>query len=276
MGNGMVKLPTGTVTFVFTDIEGSTRLLHTLGDRYRDALGQHRTILRHAFTSHGGVEVDTQGDAFFMAFPTPQGALQAAVTAQRALADHPWPQGAELRVRMGIHTGTPEVTHEGYVGADVHLGARICAAAWGGQILISPTTGSHLSSYPEELTLRSLGPHVLKDIDLPVELFQVLAPGLQTDFPPPRTTGSHPTNLPARPQPLIGRDQELSTLTELLTTEEVFLVTLTGPGGTGKTRLALATGQALLDSFADGVFFVDLSATADPDSSSPPSPRPCP
>src|SRR5918999_5600235 len=121
----MTELPTGTVTFVFTDIEGSTRLLHTLGNRYRDALEDHRALLRHAFTSHGGSEVDTQGDAFFFAFPTPQAALQAAVGAQKDLADHPWPHGAELRVRIGIHTGTPEVTSEGYVGAEVHLGARI-------------------------------------------------------------------------------------------------------------------------------------------------------
>jgi len=217
----VTDLPTGTVTLLFTDIEGSTRLLHTLGPRYRDALEHHRALLRDAFVSQG-TEVDTQGDAFFYAFPTPRKALQAAVKAQKALQDHPWPQGAELRVRMGIHTGTPEVTDEGYVGADVHLAARICAAAWGGQILTSPTTASHLSSAPD-LTLRPLGPHVLKDIENPVELFQVIAPGLRADFPPPRTTGSHPTNLPARPKPLIGRDQELSTLTELLTTPEVSL-----------------------------------------------------
>jgi len=126
----MTELPTGTVTFVFTDIEGSTRLLGTLGDRYRQALEQHRTILRDAFTSHGGVEVDTQGDAFFVAFSTPREALQAAIRGQHALAEHPRPQGGELPARMGIHTGTPEVTEEGYVGSDVHLGARICAAAF--------------------------------------------------------------------------------------------------------------------------------------------------
>jgi class 3 adenylate cyclase len=124
----MVKLPTGTVTLLFTDIEGSTRLLHTLGPRYRDALEDHRAILRAAFSDHRGTEVDTQGDAFFIALPTPKDAVQAAIQAQRALTEHPWPQG-DLRVRIGIHTGTPEVTPQGYVGQDVHLGARICAAA---------------------------------------------------------------------------------------------------------------------------------------------------
>jgi class 3 adenylate cyclase len=192
----MTELPHGTVTFVFTDIEGSTRLLHTLGDRYRDALVQHRTILRDAFTSHGGVEVDTQGDAFFVAFPTPQGALRAAIEAQSALAHHPWPGQIEVRVRMGIHTGTPEVSEQGYVGSDVHLGARICAVAWGGQILVSSATANLISSGADDISLRPLGAHTLKDIDEQVELFQVLAPGLRADFPPPRSTGSHPTNLP--------------------------------------------------------------------------------
>ena len=260
----MRQLPKGTVTFVFTDIEGSTRLLHTLGDRYRQALEQHRAILRAAFTSHGGVEVDTQGDSFFVAFSTPRGALLAAIRGQRALAEHPWPQGGELRVRMGIHTGTPEVTEEGYVGSDVHLGARICAAAWGGQILLSPTTAAHVSTSSDDISLRSLGAHALKDIDERIELFLIIGPGLRADFPPLRTTGSHPTNLPPRLQPLIGRDTELAALTELLARDDVSLVTLVGPGGTGKTRLALASGAELVSSFADGVFFVDLSALADP------------
>ena len=259
----MRQLPTGTVTFVFTDIEGSTRLLHTLGDRYRHALEQHRALLRAAFTSYGGVEVDTQGDAFFVAFPTPQGALQAAVRGQRALAGNPRTQGGEVRVRMGIHTGTPEVTDQGYVGKDVHLGARICAAAWGGQILVSPTTAAHLSSALGGVSLRALGTHALNDIDERIELSQVVAPGLRQDFPPPRTTGSHPTNLSARLPPLIGRDTELAALLELLARDDVSLVTLIGPGGTGKTRLALATGAELLPSLPDGVFFTDLSALTD-------------
>jgi predicted ATPase/class 3 adenylate cyclase len=260
----MPELLRGTVTFLFTDIEGSTRLLHELGDRYGEALKDQRAILREAFTAAGGVEVDTQGDAFFVAFPTPQGAVQAAVRAQRALARHPWRQGGELRVRMGIHTGTPEVTDEGYVGKDVHLGARICAAAWGGQILVSSATANLVSPRLDDVALRPLGSHPLKDIQERIELSQVLAPGLSADFPPPRTPGSHPTNLPSRLPPLIGRDQNLADLTELLETDDVSLVTLTGPGGTGKTRLALATGAQLLSFFDDGVFFVDLSALTDP------------
>jgi class 3 adenylate cyclase len=195
----MARLPTGTVTLLFTDIEGSTRLLHTLGDRYRDALKQHRTLLRDAFTSHGGVEVDTQGDSFFIAFPTPQDALQAAITAQRALAHHPWSQGTELRVRMGIHTGTPEVTDEGYVGSDVHLGARICAAAWGGQILVSPTAAAHLSSRSGDVTLRPLGPHALKDIDEPVGTLPGARPGTERRLPSAAHGGIPPHQPPRAP-----------------------------------------------------------------------------
>ena len=145
------------------------------------------------------------------------------------------------------------------------MGARICTAAWGGQILVSPTTAAHVFTSSDDISVRLLGAHALKDIDERVELFQVIGPGLRADFPPPRTTGSHPTNLPARLQPLIGRDTELAALTELLITDDVSLVTLTGPGGTGKTRLALAMGAELLSSFADGVFFTDLSALTDAD-----------
>jgi predicted ATPase len=164
---------------------------------------------------------------------------------------------------MGLHTGTPEVTEEGYVGGDVHLGARICAAAWGGQILVSPTTAAHVFTSSDDISLRSLGAHALKDIEERVELSQVVAPGLKQDFPPPRTTGSHPTNLPPRLPRLIGRDTDIATVTEFLGRDDVSLVTLVGPGGTGKTRLALTVGQEVLPSFADGVFFVDLSALTD-------------
>ena len=258
----MAELPRGTVTFAFTDIEGSTRLLNSLGPAYQDALDTHRRLLREAF-SHGGVEVDTQGDAFFYAFARAHDALAAAIAAQRALASQPWPEDAELRVRIGIHTGEPTVTQEGYVGSDVHTGARICAAAWGAQILLSDASARLLADI-KEASLHDLGEHSLKDIETPVRLHQVVAPGLRGDFPPPRTVSSHPTNLPPTLTPLVGRADDLAALLSLLASPEVRVVTLTGPGGVGKTRLALATGAELLSSFVDGVFFVDLSALSDP------------
>ena len=171
----MAELPQGTVTLLFTDIEGSTRLLNSLGPDYEQVLASHRTLLREAFQSHGGIEVDTQGDAFFYAFARARDAVPGAVAGQRALSSHDFGDGAhggEVRVRMGIHTGTPEVTQEGYVGEDVHLGARICAAAWGGQILLSPTTAAHISSGSGDATLRRLGAHALKDIEERVEVGQ--------------------------------------------------------------------------------------------------------
>ena len=257
------ELPAGTVTFLFTDIEGSTRLLSSLGSRYEAALADHRKLLRDAFSTHRGVEVDTQGDAFFYAFGRAHDALVGALAAQRALASHPWPDDVELRVRMGIHTGEPTVTAEGYVGGDVHLGARICAAAWGEQILVSDAT-ARLVADTQDASLRDLGEHSLKDIDTPVRLHQVVAPSLRADFPPPRTASSYPTNLPPTLDPLIGRAEDISELTSLLSLTEVRVVTLTGPGGVGKTRLSLATGAELLSSFDDGVFFVELSPLTDP------------
>jgi predicted ATPase/class 3 adenylate cyclase/Tfp pilus assembly protein PilF len=259
----MAELPQGTVTFLFTDIEGSTRLLHSLGQSYGDALAQHRKLLREAFSSSGGIEVDTQGDAFFVVFATPQAALAAAVGAQQELSKHPWPKGSDLRVRMGIHTGTPERSEEGYVGPDVHLGSRICSVAWGGQIVVSSATAAVISGL-KEITLRPLGDHSLKDIDERISLHEVIAPGLREDFPALRSVGAHPTNLPPRLPELIGRDQDIAALTELVSSPEISVVTLVGPGGTGKTRLSLAVAAEMLASFPDGVFFVDLSALGDP------------
>jgi predicted ATPase/class 3 adenylate cyclase len=257
------ELPRGTVTLVFTDIEGSTRLLASLGSRYEMVLGDHRRVLRDAFSSHGGVEVDTQGDALFYAFAKAHDAVTAAVEGQRALASHDFGQGVELRVRMGIHTGEPTVGLEGYVGQDVHLGARICAASWGAQIVASSATAALVSWALKDVTLRPLGDHALKDIDERVELHQVEAPGLRADFPVLRTVGTHPTNLPPRLSPLIGRDQDLAALKELLGSPETSVISLVGPGGTGKTSLAAALGAKMLPLFPDGVFFVELSALTD-------------
>jgi predicted ATPase/class 3 adenylate cyclase len=242
-------LPTGTVTFLFTDVEGSTRLLHELGtEAYAEALAEHRRIVREAVTAHGGVEVDTQGDSFFVAFSTAPGALAAAADAQKALATGP------IRVRIGIHTGTPLLSDDDYVGADVHRAARIAAAGHGGQVLVSATTAALAGTS----RLGDLGSHRLKDLSALEHIFQ-LGEG---DFPPLKSL--HQTNLPVPATSFLGRDRELAELTDLLTREEVRLVTLTGPGGTGKTRLSLATAAASAESYPDGVWFVALDAVRDP------------
>jgi predicted ATPase/class 3 adenylate cyclase len=240
------ELPTGTVTFLFTDIEGSTRLLEELGERYVEALAEHRRVVREACARHGGVEVDTQGDAFFVAFREPREAVRAAGEAQAELGSGP------VRVRMGVHTGEPIVWAEGYAGVDVHRGARICAAAHGGQVVVSERTAALLDG----AQLRPLGAHRLKDLSAPQPLFQ-LGEG---EFPPLRTL--HATNLPAQPGALIGRERELAETTNLLG-ERARLLTLTGAGGSGKTRLALQIAADVAEDFPDGVFWVPLAAVSE-------------
>jgi predicted ATPase/class 3 adenylate cyclase len=242
----MRALPSGTVTFLFTDIEGSTRLLHELGDAYAEALAEHRRVLRDAFEGRGGVEVDTQGDAFFVAFSRATDALGAADEAQRALADGP------IRVRMGLHTGEPLLTEEGYVGIDVHRAARIAATGHGGQTLVSQSTRDLVG--PEEL--RDLGRHRLKDLTAPERIYQFG----DESFPPLKTLDR--TNLPVTATPLVGRQGELVELVELLRAESR-VVTITGAGGSGKTRLALQAAAELADEFGDGVFFVPLAPVQD-------------
>jgi predicted ATPase/class 3 adenylate cyclase len=243
----MPELPGGTVTLLFTDIEGSTSLLQEIGERYADVLGDHRRALRSAFSRHGGVEVDTQGDAFFVVFPRAANAVAAAGEAQAALGDGP------VRVRMGIHTGEPVVTDEGYVGIDVHRAARIMGAAHGGQVLLSETTRPLLDP---EMRMRDLGEHRLKDLTAPQRLFQ-LGEDL---FPPPKTL--HRTNLPIQSSALVGRDRELEEAGALLRSHR--LLTLTGPGGSGKTRLALQLAADAVDGHPDGVFWAPLQALRDP------------
>jgi predicted ATPase/class 3 adenylate cyclase len=254
------------VTLLLTDIEGSTRLLHRLGDRYGEMLGAHRDLMRASFTRFGGAEVDTQGDAFFIAFPDAVGAMRATVACQRALAAYPWPESAAVRVRMGVHTGHPSRTDEGYVGMELHTTARICSAGHGGQILLSDHTaalaGGALTA--DGLTLRDLGEHRLKDIASPQRLYQVVIPELLSDFPPLRTQATRPNNLPTPPTPFIGRAQEVAALRDLLLRAGVRVVTLTGTGGTGKSRLALRTANELLHRFADGVFYVPLGTLRSP------------
>jgi len=244
----MRQLPTGTVTFLFTDIEGSTRLLHELGDDYAEALGEHRRVLRKAFERHGGVEVDTQGDAFFVAFARAKEALEAAAEAQQAL------EPGLVRVRMGLHTGEPVVTEEGYVGIDVHRAARIASAGHGGQVLVSQTTRD-LAGGDD---LRDLGEHRLKDLTAAERIYQ-LGVG---DFPPLKTL--YQTNLPIPATPFLGRDEELAALGAFLADDAVRLLTLTGAGGSGKTRLALQAAAAAADRYPDGVWWVPLAAVNDP------------
>jgi class 3 adenylate cyclase len=250
----MASLPQGTVSLLFTDIEGSTRLVQELGDEYTALLDAHHRRVRKGFTAHDGIEVDVQGDGFLVAFERADEAVAAAIEIQRALADL-----ERIRVRSGIHTGQPRAGGAGYVGLDVHRASRICGAAHGGQILISQTTRDLV-----EAEVRDLGEHRLKDLGHPQRIYQVLAPGLETDFPPPRTLENRLTNLPAQPTPLIGREEELSATTELMGRPDVRLVTLTGTGGSGKTRLALQTAAELVDDFPGGVFFVALEAVGDP------------
>ncbi|HZC29378.1 MAG TPA: adenylate/guanylate cyclase domain-containing protein, partial [Gaiellaceae bacterium] len=237
----MRELPSGTVTFVFTDIEGSTRLLHELGGAYAGVLAEHRRVLREAFVRHGGVEVDTQGDAFFVAFARASEALAAAGDAQAALT-------GPVRVRIGVHTGEPLLTDEGYVGIDVHRAARIAAAGHGGQVLVSQSTRELVAADG----LRDLGEHRLKDLTAPERIWQ-LGDG---DFPPLKSLNA--TNLPVASSALVGRERELEEVTALLS-DAARLVTLTGPGGTGKTRLALQAAAELVDAFDGGVFFVPLA-----------------
>ncbi len=241
-------LPSGTVTFLFTDIEGSTRLLGELGpEAYALALADHRAIVRMTFAANGGVEVDTQGDAFFVAFPTAPGALAAAVATNSVLEPGP------IRLRMGLHTGAPLLVDEGYVGSDVHRAARIAAAGHGGQILVSGSTAA-LVGFDG---LRDLGDHRLKDLAAAERIYQV-GPD---DFPPLRTL--YRTNLPVPVTPFLGRERELAEIVGMLETGEIRVLTLTGPGGTGKTRLSMQAAAAVGDRYVDGVWWVPLAPLRD-------------
>jgi len=250
-------LPAGTVTFLFTDIEGSTALITRLGSAYEPLLEAHRGILRAAFDADGGVEIQTEGDAFFVVFASASAAAAACIAAQRVLVAYPWPSDSRIRVRMGLHTGEATPTPDGdYTSLEVHRAARIAAAGHGGQVLVSETTRALVSGMlPADVTIRDLGEHRLKDLR-PERLSQLVAAGLPADFPPIRSLDRRPNNLPTQLTSFVGRDDDLATTLLLLDASR--LLTLTGPGGIGKTRLALQLAAAAADRYPDGIWFVPL------------------
>jgi predicted ATPase/class 3 adenylate cyclase len=262
MGRRMPELPTGTVTFLFTDIEGSTRLLTDAGSEYEALLEAHRGVIRDAVRGNGGSIFGMEGDAVFAVFERAGAALAAAAEMQRALLVHPWPNGRQVRVRMGVHSGEVTLSDGDYVGLTIHEVARISAAGHGGQVLASGATrelaaDARLSS----IELRDVGEHRLKDVPHPMRLYQLAGEGLPDEFPPLRTEGSKRDNLPRQLTTFIGRE-ELDQGKRLLAGTR--LLTLTGPGGTGKTRLALEVAAELSEEFSDGVVFVPLDAIRDP------------
>ena len=260
----MADLPTGRVTFLFTDIEGSTRMLAALGDAFPAQLEAHNAILRDAIRAAGGLELTTHGDAFFAVFTEPARALAAAVDAQRRLDGSRWAHGWPVRVRMGLHTGEATVGGDNYVGLTVHRAARIADAAHGGQVLLSaPTADEVRDALPDGVGLRELGEHWLRDLDHPEPLAQLLIDGLASDFPPLRTASRGPTSLPAELSSFIGRDAERQAVARHL--DEARLLTLVGPGGSGKTRLALRVAGEYGVRLPDGAAFVPLEAVTDPE-----------
>jgi len=254
----------GTRTFLFSDIEGSTRLEQRLGTAaYTPLLERHRALLRAAFGAHGGEEEGTEGDSFFVVFGSARDALAAAIDGQRALAAEGWPAGAEVRVRMGLHAGEATRAGGSLVGLDINRAARIAAAANGGQIVVSDAVRSLAGAdLPEGVSLRSLGSHRLKDLNEPQPLHQVVGEGLAAEFPPIRSLDARPNNLPTQLTSFVGREAELADAGALLAANR--LVTMTGPGGTGKTRLSLQVAANAADDFPDGIFFVALETVREP------------
>ena len=259
-----VRAPAGTLTFLFSDIEGSTRLLEALGsESYTRVLERQAAIMREALAKHGGREEGTEGDSFFVVFDSALDAVGAAVDAQRALAAEPWPPGGEVTVRMGLHAGEASTSAAGLVGLDVNRAARIAAAAHGGQVVVSEAVRALVTpDLGDGISLRGLGNHRLKDLREPQPLCQVVADGLRMEFPPLRSLDARPNNLPTQLTSFVGRERELQEAGELL--EHNRLVTLTGPGGTGKTRLSLQIAANAAERYPDGVFFVALETVREP------------
>ena len=262
-GASVAREGTGTSTFLFSDIEGSTRLEQDLGTTtYVELRERHRSILRAAFAAHGGIEQGTEGDSFFVVFPVARAAVAAAVRAQRDLAAEAWPDGATVRVRMGLGAGEATMVGGSLVGIDINRAARIAAVAHGGQIVLSDAVRALVGDDRSgEFSLRDLGEHRLKDLRSPERLSQAIAEGLPTDFPPLRSLDARPNNLPTQLTTFVGRAREVEEALGLL--ETVRLLTLTGPGGTGKTRLSLQVAAASADQFPGGIFFVALEPVRD-------------
>ena len=260
----MVDLPSGTVTFLFTDIEESTKLVAALADRYPALLDRHHRLLRQAIAQNSGVEVSTEGDAFFVVFTSPAGAVQAAVDAQRALHTEHWPDGVDVRVRMGLHSGEGVRGADNYIGLDVHRASRIASAAHGGQILISDATRALAErALPDRVSLRDLGLHRLKGLPTPERIYQLTVDELPADFPPISSLDGRPNNLPAEMTSFVGREEQIREVRQRVVGTR--LVTLTGPGGTGKTRLALRVAEEVIGDYEHGCWFVALDALRDPE-----------
>ena len=255
--------PAGTVTLVFTDIEGSTGLLQALGDRYPQVLAEHHRLIRAAFAGHDAFERGSAGDGIYFVFGSAREAVQAAIDGQLAIAAADWPDGITLRDRMGLHTGEPRRGSEGFVGLDVHRAARICAAGHGGQILISQTTRDLIGDeLRPPLGVIDLGIQRLRSLDAPLRLYQLTGPGLTPDFPPPRTSEAPRNNLKLEVTSFIGREREIEQASRIL--EQSSLLTLTGPGGVGKTRVGLRLARTLLGGFEDGAWVVECGTLTDP------------
>ena len=254
--------PSGTVTFLFADIEDSTRLLHQLGDRYTTVIEAYHRLLREVFHRAGGYEEDPVGESLFVVFPRASDAVNAALAAQRALTTSAWPDGVVLRVRMGLHTGQPIVAGGGYVGLEVHRAARIASVGWGGQILLSQATSDAVAhDLPAGTGVRDLGEHRLKDLQRREQIFQLLHPDLTVDFPPLRSLDTLPHNLPHQLTSFVGREREMAEVKALLSTTP--LVTLVGVGGVGKTRLALQVAADIVEGLPNGVWLAELAGLPD-------------
>ncbi|HLU30149.1 MAG TPA: adenylate/guanylate cyclase domain-containing protein, partial [Acidimicrobiia bacterium] len=256
-------LPTGDVTFFFTDIEGSTRLVQRLGVDYARILDRHNQLMREAIARGGGTEFGTEGDAFFAAFPDAAGAVRAAVEVQQSLAREVWPEDGEVRVRIGLHTGKGRIGGGSYVGLDVHRAARIASTGHGGQVLLSEITAElNRPHLPPGVGLEDMGMHNLKDLEHPEHLYQLVIDGLPSEFPPLRARSERP--LPVAVTELVGREVDLQSARDMLLRPGLRLLTITGPGGTGKTRLATELLHVVGTEFPDGVHYVDLTSVTDP------------